>query len=92
MSNGAPREEVALVRMLPEAGREGTPVRLGEGFPPVWEVGPQRERSLQSGLWGSVRLKDISTALKSEGLNNWQTWPVKRHLINDLNFGGQGQK
>lgn len=78
--------------MPSEAGREGTPIRLGEGFPTAWGVGLEREKSLQSGLWGSVRPKDIKAALKNfRPQYNGQTWPVKRQLISALNFGSQRQ-
>lgn len=65
MSNGFPWEEVATCSNTLTGWQEGTPIWLGEVFPTVWGVCLERERSLQSGLWGSVSLKDINAALEN---------------------------
>lgn len=64
-------------RIISQAGRGVTPTCLGGGFPTGWSLCLETAGNSPSGLWVSVKLKDVTAVLENLGLTTQESFPVK---------------
>lgn len=64
-------------RIISQAGRGVTPTWLGGGFPTGWNIYLETAGNSRSGLWVSVKLKDVTAVLENLNLTTQEPFPVK---------------